>query len=339
MKKTFLRILLSVAILICGGVFLPEVSSYAEGEPDESSDTAEAPTGGTSIRLTPVSNVLQISSNSVYEDSLTVTNDGDSPIRVETYAAPYSYVYSSEEDQYKLGFNTENNFTQISRWITFKDSTGKYVERPEFTVEPGASLEVFYRITTPNNIPAGGQYAVIFAHTLTSSISASGIRTEASPGLIVYGRSTEGEAVISAEISNLEIGRGVTDDNNTRNNIYAKAKVKNVGNVDFNAVGTLKAEPIIGFSSYETPANRGKASIIPEAELVVSDEWEETPGFGIYKVTWTENAGESEEVTEKIIFLVSPVVIIITIILLTILIVWIIILVRKRKERRSRLAV
>ena len=80
-------------------------------------------------------------------------------------------------------------------------------------------------------------------------------------------------------------------------------------------------------------------SIIPDAELVLSDEWEETPNFGLYKVTWTVTAGEETRTEEMVVFLIPPYIIVITIILLTIIIVWIIMAVRKRKERRSRLAV
>ena len=196
-----------------------------------------------------------------------------------------------------------------------------------------------YRITTPNNIPSGGQYAVIFAHTLTSVVSASGIRTEASPGMVIYGRSLEGEAITSAEISDLEIKQSVTESGTVRNNFYASAKIKNTGNVDINATGKLKVEPIIGFSSYETDQKMGYLSVIPEAELVISDEWKETPTFGLYKATWTVSVDDNSETIEKIIFLISPIFIIITIILLTIIVIGVIILVRKRKARRSSLAI
>ncbi|MGF2565665.1 hypothetical protein ACQUWZ_27865, partial [Ralstonia pseudosolanacearum] len=77
-----------------------------------------------------------------------------------------------------------------------------------------------------------------------------------------------------------------------------------------------------------------------ETELAVRDEWVDTPSFDSYKITWTVTAGEEEpQVIERVIFLISPLIIIVFIILLTILIIWIIIRVRKRKERRARLAV
>ena len=336
MKKITSKVLVFGMILavLCGFSGLTRV--YA----DEEDEAAESTSSGTSISLSPVSKVFQLSSESVYDSSFNVTNDGDSEINIEVYAAPYSYVYSNEEDLYKLGFNNENNFTQISRWITFETENGTYAEKAFFTIAAKEEKVINYRVITPPNIPSGGQYAVIFAHTLSSTTSANGIKTEASPGMVIYGRSTEGEINTTVKISNLEIKQSVTDDeNNVRNNFYASAKIKNEGNIDIGATGVLKVEPIIGGSEYETPASSGRISVIPEAELILSDEWRETPSFGLYKVTWTVTVGDQTESIEKIIFLISPLAIIISMIFLTFITIWIIIVVRRRKERHSRLAI
>ena len=334
MKRTILNtLMLSLVTVLSLGFFV--TNSYAEGEGEQ----AEASTPGASISLTPVSKTLQISSNSTYDGELTVTNDGDEEIKIEVYSAPYSYVYSDEEDIYKLGFSNENSFTQITRWISIKDSNGKYVKNPTFVIPAHKSQKIAYQIKTPDNIPAGGQYAVIFAQTLTGNVSATGIRTEASAGMIIYGHSTEGEVVTTSEIRDLTIGHGLKNETATKNTFYASGKVKNTGNVDFNAYGVLKVEPIIGFSSYETAQGTSIVSVIPESERVVEDEWAESPTFGLYKASWSITAVGNTETTERVILLMSPLAIIIAIILLTIIIVGIIIVVRKRKERRSRLAI
>ncbi len=332
MKKTIYKIL-SLALMLGIGVgFLTVGAVFAEEEGGSGTST--------SISLSPVSDVLELSSNQTYEKTFNVKNSGSEDMKVEVYAAPYSYVYSEEEDVYKLGFSKENSFTQITRWITFKDANGNWVAKPTYTIKPNEALDISYKVTTPDNIPAGGQYAVLFAHSLTSASTASGIKTEASPGMIIYGRSTEGEAIRSAEISNMKIELKNNEETKS-NNFFATAKIKNTGNLDFSAVGKLKVDAIIGFGSYETPntGTNATTSIIPEVELAISDEWKDSPGFGIYKATWTVQAGDSNEVVEKIIFINPLLFIFITIILLTIIIGGAIIGVRKRKERRSRLAV
>lgn len=340
MKKTITKsFLMGLALVLGLGALIP-VTTYADEDvATEKAETTETRQGGTNISLTPVSKILQIASSSVYEDHLTVSNDGDNDMKIEVYAAPYSYVYSEDEDAYKLGFSNENNFTQITRWITFRDKDGNYVKNPTFEIAPHGSVDVYYKISTPDGIPAGGQYAVIFAHTLTGVMSANGIKTEASPGMVVYGRSTEGETVVSAEISDLKISQTINEGTNVINKINASAKIKNTGNVDFSGSGRLTVDGILGGAHYETPTNGGRVSIIPEAELTVSDTWEETPGFGLFRVTWTVSAGGKTETIEQIVFINPVPFVIITIILLTIIIGGIIIVVRKRKERRSKFAV
>ncbi len=338
MIKKLLAGLIVVALALCPA-FLSTGWASAEEESKEQESTSETEdANATNISLTPVSKILQIASGSVYDNKFTINNDGARDLEVEVFAAPYSYIYSEENDSYQLGFNNQNNFTQLSRWVTFKGADGNYAKTINLTLAPKTSKDIEYRITTPDSIPAGGQYAVIFARTTNGVASANGIKTEASPGMVVYGRSTEGETITSAEISNLTIEQTIQDGDKVKNNINASAKVKNTGNVDFMANGKLVVDGVIGWGHYETETG-GRIAVIPETELVVSDEWKETPGFGIFKVTWTVEAAGQTEVTEKIIVInVVPVAIII-IILLTIIIVWCIMRGRKRKERRSRLSV
>ena len=334
MKRNIVAMLLVGVMAVLGiSTLTTNLNTYAEENSEN--DNAEAKTG---LTLKPLNKTFQISSNSSYDGEISVTNDGSEATKIKVYASPYSFVYSEDEDTYKLGFNNETNFTQISRWITIEDKNGNYTAEPTFDVAAGETLEIKYRISTPNSIPAGGQYAVIFAQTVGSNTNASGIQTEVSAGMVIYGHSTEGETIISATISDSEIGQGF-EEQTDNHNFYGSAKIKNDGNVDFFAKGKLKVEPIIGFSSYETPDSESSLSVIPESERVLADEWTETPSFGIYKVTWTVSAGNESNVVERVFFLIPPAAIIITIIVLTIMVILIIIGVRKRKERRSRLAV
>ena len=343
MNKRIIGMVIALLAFIVGlGVAMP-IGVYAEDNKPESSENSSEKSSvpGTNISLTPVSKILQISSNSVYEDSFTVTNDGDALMEIEVYSAPYSYVYSSENDSYQLGFNNNTNFTQMSRWITFKNTGGVFEKKTNYSINPHDSLNIDYKISTPDNIPSGGQYAVIFAHTLTGTVSANGIKTAASPGIVVYGRSTEGEAIIKADVSDMKIVHGPSDSdsNKSSTSVYASAKVKNSGNIDFNANGKLKIDPIIGFSSYETPSSGSVISVIPESELTVSDEWKDAPGFGLYKATWTVTIGEDVNTIEQMIFINPFLFIIVVIMVLTLIIVCVIMVIKKRKARRSRLAI
>ena len=330
MKKLSTKLLLGIIIPVLALANLTPLA-FAEGE----EGNAE-PDLSTSISISPVSNIISIEGGQTYDYTFKVTNGGSGEMRFEVSAAPYSYTLSEEDNEYKLGFAHENNYTQITRWITFKDANGNYVEKPVFTAQPNETVEVAYRIVTPESIPAGGQYAVLFAHTLSGSMSTSGIKTEASPGLVVYGRST-GETIKTSEINDLKINQTITNrKKETFNHINASAKIKNTGNVDFTAIGTLTVQGIFGRAYYETPAGSAAVSVIPESELTLSDEWEETPYFGLFNVTWkVVTSGKTETITAVILLLPAPI-IVAFIILLTIITFWIIISVKKRKARRSR---
>lgn len=339
---------LTLAVVIFGVVFGMSGTVFAEEEAASEEASSEETTSeevpaedeaAMSISISPVNKVLSLEPDTVYEDTFTVTNNSSSEMRFEVHASPYSYTFSEEDDEYRLGFSQENNYTQITHWITFMDSSGNYVATTKFVVEPKGTVEVRYRIATPSSIPAGGQYAVLFAHTLSDSTNTSGIRTEASPGLVIYGHAN-GETKIEGTVRDSELSQTIEQDGEVFNVISGSAKVKNTGNVDFMAQGTLKVQGIFGRVYYETPASRGRISVIPEVELTVSDVWENTPYFGLFKASWTVvAAGSVEEPIERVILILPPPVLIFMILLLTIIIIWIIILVRKRKERRSRFAI
>lgn len=334
MRKLVLRILCLTCVLSLGFLWFGGRALAEDGE----GAGEEIKKAATSISISPVSKLLQLEANTVYEDSFRISNNGSGILKFEVYASPYSYVFSEEENEYQLGFNNENNYTQIVRWITFKDTDGNYVENPRFVANPGETVQVEYRISTPASIPAGGQYAVLFAHTLSSDSASGGIKTEASPGLIVYGRSN-GETITDGEISDINIGQIVDDGEGSKNVINASAKAKNTGNVDFMASGTLRVESIFGRTYYETPVTQGKTSVIPESELAVSDKWEGTPYFGLFRVTWTVTAANKSDTISQIILILPTPIIVVMILLLTIITIWIIVMVRRRKERRSRFMV
>lgn len=343
MKRVFSKLVCVAIILACLLVLSNYGITHAEDDPSSGSASQNVKVYGADISISPISEIIQLSSGSNYEKQFTVTNDGDDVVNFEVFVAPYSYIYSESDDTYTLGFTNENDYTQLTRWIKIMDSAGSFVRNPRFSIQGKESIDITYRINTPESMPAGGQYAVIFVHTLAEAGNNNGIKTEASPGIIIYGRA-EGETKISGEISGLGISQIITKDSgnggvSTLGHINATAKVKNTGNIDFNATAILKVEGIFGGAYYETPENKARTSIIPESELTLTDEWENTPVFGLYKATWTVTAAGETQTIDQMIFINPVPFIIVTIIILTIVVAWITIMLRKRKQRRARLAV
>lgn len=326
--KKFIRAV-AVLIALLGVTSLFYHNTFAEGE-----DGGESSTPATSISISPVNKVLKLEAGKVYDDTFKIMNNGAEAMDFEVYASPYSYTFSDDENEYKLGFSNENAYTQITRWITIKDVNGEYTTKPQFTAQAGETVVVNFRITTPSSIPAGGQYAVLFAHTLSKNSEASGLKTEASPGMVIYGRST-GETITTFEISDLKINKSLTQGEETKTLINATSKVKNTGNVDFMAYGKMVVRSIFGRQYYATPDSQA-VSVIPDVELSVSDKWDDTPYFGLFNVTWTVTVKDQTEEISRLVLLLPAPIIVLMILLLTIIGIWITIIVRKRKERQSR---
>ena len=149
MKKKLLVISCFVFSVLWGLVFGLNHLVYAE----DANGTEETTNSAMSISISPVNKVLKLEANSVYEDSFKVTNSGDEPMDFEVYASPYSYTFSETSNEYQLGFSHENNYTQIVRWITFKDKNGKKKKNPKFTAQPKESIVIscFFHIANACN--------------------------------------------------------------------------------------------------------------------------------------------------------------------------------------------
>jgi hypothetical protein len=67
--------------------------------------------------------------------------------------------------------------------------------------------------------------------------------------------------------------------------------------------------------------------------------WEDTPAFGIYRITSSMNALDKSSSTTKIVLIIPIFMIVILLMLLTITIAWFIILYRKRQAQKSKLII
>lgn len=323
MIKRFTRVLAAIAIALSSILAAPTV--YAE---DDTSSEESKP--AIWLQISPVSNKVVLVGGEDNDYSFTVSNIGSEDFGYHVYASPYSV---SDED-YNVSFSTENNRTQIARWIQFYKEDGSLTNEAHFNIKKGEKQTVRYRIAVPDSVPAGGQYATIFAESdeVEGDITSSGIKTVSRVGLIVYGH-TDGDTIDEAKITDFGFKTFMTS-----GNIVASSRVENNGNTDFEATYELDVQSLFGKQLF---LKSSSYNVLPDTARRVTTEWEETPMLGLYKVRYKVSAlnGEVTEEKTKIVIIMPIFIMILSIILLTLIIVWIIILVRKRKERKSRLLV
>ena len=340
MKKHLSTALVALALVLSavGSAFAPKlvVPVFADeaNEKAAPADSAEEKKPDVWLQISPVSNRVTLEAGQTLEYTMTVENIGAKAFSYKVYAAPYSVTSGS----YEINFNNETPRTQITRWISFKDDSikdgDKWVDTYTARVKPGKKHTVTYRITVPEDIPEGGQYATIFAESIPSDDSTSGsttgIKTVSRVGLVVYAR-TNGTTNESAEISDHYLTSFLTE-----GSIDSGATIVNSGNTDFEATYSLVVKSLFGKTLYEKSVT---SDVLPDTSRNVQLTWEDTPLFGVFHVTSSVTALSNSNHKVKIVLVIPVFMIIITIILLTILIAWLIILVKRRKDQKSRLIV
>ena len=324
-QKNFTRFL-NKAITVCllvvgvvtGATFYPET-------PVVHAEETEKP--AMRIQVSPTDNRVSLNKGETNEYSFNVDNTGTESYDFKVYVTPYSVT----NEKYSPNFSNETSHTMLRRWIDFKNEAGEYVKENTYTVEPGQRKEVHYRITVPADIPGGGQYAMIFVEAIPKTDNnTGGIRTISRLGYRVFGR-TNGETKESAEILNHNM-----DSFYTSGKVRMTGSVKNDGNADFNAIFKIKVEKIFGGVVYED--SKGY-DVLPETTRTIEMLWEDTPAFGIYRITSSMNALDKSSSTTKIVLIIPIFMIVILLMLLTITIAWFIILYRKRQAQKSKLII
>lgn len=239
---------------------------------------------GVSITLSPTKDRLNLTPGEVYYGKFNIYNTGTEDFDFFVYAKPYRVI----DEGYNPDFETELAHTQISRWVSF--------EEEEFFLKPNESVEVSYKIEVPEDVPAGGQYAAIFAETKTSDTEQAGLVASKRVGLLLYAR-LEGDT--------RESGDQVSS--NIRGFYFApplkvSTLIENTGNVDFQARHTIGVES--WFGGKEVYKDTKNYDVMPDTKRQIISTWEETPNFGFYKVSQTiEMLGETYTDTKNVLVL------------------------------------
>lgn len=332
MKRYFVGIL--AAVLALAG--LNGFAAYAEGEDAQSGEEVVV---GNSLRMTPIGVRLRLTAGETLQGdmkacqtsvtdscSVEVTNVGNNKFSYKVNFTPYSIVDNENNAQFTEGQNA--SYTQIARWLQVRDKDGVYRDEATFTIEPGETQEIYYRIQVPDDIPGGSQYAVLWAQILNDNANGGGIQTAGQVGSTIIGRST-GESNEVAELSDVKMSRFALG-----GELKASAKVKNEGNTDFDIVYNYKVTTLLGKEIYNEPPQQTLA--FPGIEYEPTITWSEAPMLGIFHSEFTITAADKTETIRHIVVIMPLFAIILLILLLTVVITWIIIIIRKRKEHKAR---
>lgn len=323
MKKSLLAIILTLGL---GAATI--INSPAVLADDEGSTAGNSLEVAPQLTVSPATASVSLKPGASVDYTLVVTNDKPEALSISAYAAPYSI----QNEDYDVDFEKETNRTQISRWIEFVNEDGSVTKNYKAVVPGNSKSYVNYRVTIPEDIPAGGQYAAIFVQTGDDAkpLESSGLQAVSRVGVIIYGRSS-GETDERADVTDINVPTFMVS-----GPVTASALITNTGNTDIEVEHSFTVTSIVGAELYHS---EGKDPILPDAARRVKSEWENTQPMGVFRVYYHISTLGNDYEVSKLVIILPVYMVVIAIFVLTLLIIWIIILIRKRRERKSRLVV
>lgn len=253
------------------------------------------------LTMSPAKLQVDIKAGQKYSGTFNIINGGKTDYKFKVYASPYQIKDSNYDNPL---FDKENNYTQINRWVTF--------DKTDYFIKAGETLEVTYHVNTPNNIPGGGQYAVLFAETQPENVyETNGVISKKRAGALLFAH-TDGQAIKKSEIILDKIPTFVFS-----NNIKFKADIKNLGNTDFSGKLKYTLHNIFGGDSTKEKEN----FILPESTRRIELDFSNQSLFAIYKAKVQGQALDTIKEENKLIIFISPIVIIIAILIVLVLII------------------
>lgn len=279
------------------------------------------------IQVKPADQEIELAPGQTVRGQITVQNIGRLPFTFTVSTKPYQVL----NENYDPDFATENSYTKLHNWITFPQNT--------FQIEPGASQDVSFTITVPDNVPGGGQYAAIMAETRDSMSEDANVRIVSQIASLIYAH-VEGEEHIGGVLMSHSLPGLLSTKPFT-----ARAAVKNDGNVDFRLTHSLKItdfftnREVLNENSVDEDGKylaRSTPMILPETQRSNAITWEGAPELGVFKVTQTISFLDQTYTFDQIVILCPIWLIAAVAFFILLIILWVIVRLRKRKHNRPQ---
>ena len=283
--------------------------------PANSSSPLAVSTGLIEVALTP---------GEVYEGDFLVLNPATENIisRYSITAAPLNFF----DESYTPAFTDPSDYNQIVDWVEIAEPKGE--------LNPQEKHTIHYKITVPEDAPAGGQYMsflVAAADDATSNQQESAAVTAKSRIAILLYSTVAGETREEGTVIENNVGAFFFDQP-----IKTSSLVINSGNVHIPAKYTLRIYPL--FSNEEIYTNEESpkiSSVIPDTTLYNEKIWEDTPLLGLFRVEQEIDFGDKYNVKSNLVLVAPTWFVIVCLLFLTALIYAIIDRVKKRKEEKK----
>ncbi len=227
---------------------------------------------------------------------------------------------------------SSGDYNDIVKWVTFSSEAGD--------LEPNERDEITYTIDVPKNVRGGGQYFAILV-TRTDGPNTNGGEGNATLKEIIQVASTV-YVTVSGEDIKLA---GVIKDNNIptfflKSPVTASFTVENTGNTHMEINYYMQVFPLFSDEEvYTNEENPSLAVVLPGTTRYVSQEWNDAPLFGVFKVRQVVTYGSSDDgksITEKVVVICPIWLLFIIIFVIAAIIIYFVMRSKSRKNSRKR---
>ena len=232
--------------------------------------------------------------------------------------------YSVTDENYSIDSETRTAYTDIVDWITFSQNEGH--------VEPNQNQEITVTVTVPDDVPAGGQYAMIYAEMVRDDeLESTGVAVNHRVALLVFSE-VEGNTRCEGQVLETKIPTFIFNPP-----ITATSLVENTGNVHATAYYTLQVFPLFGDEEvYTNEENPATLTILPETQRFNSISWDGAPQLGIFRVRETVTILDDTQTIEKIVFLCPIWFLFLILLIIFFVIFWLVSRARSRRRPAAR---
>ncbi len=269
------------------------------------------------IQLSPSQMELDLQPGKTITKTFEVQNTGTKDLSYEVLVSPYSVT----GEDYASDFATETKYNDLAKWVTLSDKGG--------TIEPNTSKEITATIRVPEDVPAGGQYAVILARMVDADgkEDSTAVSVVRQVGIIMYSN-IDGDTRKDAKVAENKIDSFLFEPP-----VSASSVVENNGNVHVEATYTLQVYSIFGGDEvYTNEENPEKRMILPETRRFNKIVWDGAPQLGLFKVKQTVKVLDDVSEIQKVVFICPIWFMFIVILIVFCVVFWIISRVRNRNK-------
>lgn len=267
--------------------FLPSFEAFADNSLYDNANQEDY-----LLEISPASRRMSFKSGEQKKESLQIKNVGRKAVVVDVYAA----AYSPEDSDVNQGEELASEYTKLAEWMKFKDSNDEYHHKISFTLHPNQIREVRYSVDVPKEAVGGGQYAIVFAELTPTKQEEGAFVARSRLGMSLFAFVDGADIIREGQVDNIKVDGVLID-----RKIGVEYAVKNNGNIDFQASNDMTVSSIFGKELYH---NIFVKTILPGSSKTIHDEWEEAPGFGLFRLKYKVIALNDVEEGERVVIVI-----------------------------------